>query len=229
MTEPVLALHRVVKRYRGNPAVESLRCVDLRVETGDLVAVVGPSGSGKTTLLQVMGTLERPTEGSVRLAGREASNLSDRALSGLRAWNLGFVFQHFHLLEGLSALDNVAEGLLYRGHAVAHRRWLAQEALERVGMAHRLRHVPAHLSGGEQQRVAIARALAGKPAIVLADEPTGNLDSAASRGIVELLLALNASGATIVVVTHNPEVARALPRRVELRDGRILSDSGAVP
>ncbi len=214
----------VSKRYPGTPPVESLRGVDLLIEAGELVAVVGPSGSGKTTLLHVMGTLERPSEGAVWLAGEWTARLSDRALSGLRAWKLGFVFQHFHLLEGLSARDNVAHGVLYRGISAEMRRRLAEAALERVGMAHRLHHLPAQLSGGERQRVAIARALAGRPAIVLADEPTGNLDSVAGRQTVDLLLDLNRQGATIVVVTHNLELARALPRRVELRDGEVVAD-----
>ena len=224
MTAPVLLVKAVGKRYPGSPPVDSLRGVDLRVEPGELVAVVGPSGSGKTTLLHVMGTLEKPSEGEVWLAGELTARLSDRALSGLRAWRLGFVFQHFHLLEGLSARDNVAHGLLYRGLPARQRRRLAEAALERVGMAHRLHHPPAHLSGGERQRVAIARALAGEPAIVLADEPTGNLDSVTGRQTVELLLELNHQGATIVVVTHNLDLARALPRRVELRDGEVVVD-----
>jgi putative ABC transport system ATP-binding protein len=220
----VLLMEGVGKRYPGNPPVDSLRGVNLRIEAGELVAVVGPSGSGKTTLLHVMGTLERPTEGAVWLDGEWTGGLSDRALSGLRAWKLGFVFQHFHLLEGLSARDNVAHGLLYRGVPAAERRRLATSALERVGMSHRLHHVPAQLSGGERQRVAIARALAGRPAVVLADEPTGNLDSVSSRQTVDLLLDLNRDGATIVVVTHNQELAQALPRRVELRDGQVVAD-----
>jgi putative ABC transport system ATP-binding protein len=211
-------------RYPGNPPVDSLKNIDLQILAGELMAVVGPSGSGKTTLLQVMGTLERPTEGSVWLAGKPTARMSDSALSGLRAWHLGFVFQHFHLLDGVPARDNVAHGLLYRGIEAAQRRRLAENALERVGMAHRLGHVPAHLSGGERQRVAIARALAGRPALVLADEPTGNLDSAAGRQIVDLFLDLNRDGTTIVVVTHNPELAAALPRRVELRDGEVVDD-----
>ena len=221
---PVLLMEAVTKRYPAEPPVDALRGVSLRVAEGELVAIVGQSGSGKTTLLHVMGTLERPSEGAVWLAGEWTARLSDRALSGLRAWNLGFVFQHFHLLEGLSARDNVAQGLLYRGLPAKLRRSLAEAALERVGMTYRLHHVPAQLSGGERQRVAIARALAGEPAIVLADEPTGNLDSVAGRQTIDLLLDLNRQAATIVVVTHNQELARALPRRVELRDGRIVAD-----
>ena len=223
----VLDVRGVWKRYAGDPPVESLRDVSLTVEAGELLAVVGPSGSGKTTLLQIMGTLDRPTRGEVRVAGLAASGLSDAELSGLRAHHLGFVFQQFFLLDGVSALDNVANGLLYRGLRLGERRQRAREALERVGLGHRLGHRPNQLSGGERQRVAIGRALVGRPAIVLADEPTGNLDSAAGAAVVELLRDLNRDGTTIAVITHNKEVAAAMGRLVELSDGRIVSDSAA--
>jgi putative ABC transport system ATP-binding protein len=222
---PVLELFDVVKEYPGDPPVVALGGVDLRIDQGELVAIVGPSGSGKTTLLHVMGTLERPTRGAVRIAGEDTSAMSDKQLSGLRARRLGFVFQQFFLLDGLSVLDNVAEGLLYRGGRVADRRRIAKVAIERVGLGHRLSHRPNQLSGGEQQRTASARALAGRPALVMADEPTGNLDSATGASILELLRELQREGRTIVVITHDPEVAAAMERRVEIRDGRIIRDT----
>jgi putative ABC transport system ATP-binding protein len=222
MSTAVLELASVTKLYPGEPPVESLRGIDLSLEHGELVAIVGPSGSGKTTLLNIMAALDRPSTGSVRLAGHETAPLSDRALSGLRAHHLGVVFQQFFLLDNLSALENVADGLLYRGVRPAERRRRAAAALARVGLAHRLAHRPQKLSGGERQRVAIARALIGEPAILLADEPTGNLDSAAGADLVALLRDLNDQGTTLVVITHNEEVAAAAKRVVVLRDGRII-------
>ncbi|MGA4991681.1 ABC transporter ATP-binding protein [Nonomuraea bangladeshensis] len=225
MTYPMIALTEVSRAYPGG--VAALRSVSLRVEHGELVAVVGPSGSGKSTLLNVVGTLDRPTSGAVRIDGHDVAALSDGRLSALRATTIGFVFQHFHLAARVPALDNVADGLIYTGLRRSERRRRAAEALERVGLGHRLDHEPHELSGGERQRVAIARAVAGEPPLLLADEPTGALDSVSGAGVMELLHELNAAGTTIVIITHDHEIAGSLPRQVSMRDGRIVADSAA--
>jgi putative ABC transport system ATP-binding protein len=221
----VLEVVDVVKEYPGSPPVRALDGVSLAVERGELTAIVGPSGSGKSTLLAVIGTLDRPTSGTVIIDGHEVSGLSDKWLSAVRSRLIGFVFQQFHLLEGIDAIENVATGLLYTGLAPADRRELAVQALQRVGLGHRLRHVPNQLSGGERQRVAIARAVVNRPAIVLADEPTGNLDSRSSASILDLLHELHAEGTTILVITHDVELGDSLPRQVVFRDGRIERDT----
>jgi len=223
-----LELTAATKEHPGSPPVIALRSVTLAIAEGEFAALVGPSGSGKSTLLAIAGTLERPTSGRVLIAGTAVGHLPERELAAVRAYRIGFVFQQFFLVPTLSALDNVASGLLYRGIPAAQRRRAAADALARVGLAHRAEHRPGELSGGEKQRTAIARALVGKPSVILADEPTGSLDTAAGQGILALLTDLNAGGATILVATHNPEIAGAVPRTVRLRDGVIESDSGST-
>jgi len=227
---PVLELREVVKLYPGG--VRALQGVNLTVGEGELCAIVGPSGSGKSTLLHIMGTLERPTGGVVKIARTDVARASERELAALRARRIGFVFQQFHLIESDSARENVANGLLYTGTPARERRAAADEALRRVGLGHRIEHRSAQLSGGERQRVAIARSLVSEPAIVLADEPTGNLDTVTGAGIIELLHELHEQGTTGVVITHDREIAAMLPRCVELRDGRLVSDerdAGCAP
>ena len=221
---PSLELSGVTKVYPGPPPVTALDGVTLAISPGELVAVVGPSGSGKSTLLNMMGGLDQPTSGSVKVAGRELTELDDRSLSGIRAAMIGFVFQEFFLLSRTPALDNVAEGLRYRGMPGRVRRQKAEETLRQVGLGHRMHHLPEQLSGGERQRVAIARALVGNPAVVFADEPTGNLDSATSREITDLFKELNDQGATIVAITHDSEVASCFPRRIVMRDGSVVGE-----
>ncbi|MCP9952118.1 ABC transporter ATP-binding protein [Actinomadura madurae] len=223
----VIELERVTKTYGSEPPVHALRGVSFTVRSGELVAIVGPSGSGKSTLLHILGTLDRPTAGTVRIDGEDVAALTDRRLAALRARSIGFVFQQFHLSEHTTVLENVADGLLYGGVGRTERRERAAEALARVGLEDRAGFLPSRLSGGQRQRVAIARALAGRPAIVLADEPTGNLDSTTGAAIIELLHELNAGGATILVITHDGGLAARMPRRLHVLDGRIVSDSAA--
>lgn len=226
MSEPVVRLRQVRMHYPG--PVTALDGVDLDVAAGELAAIVGPSGSGKSTMLNILGTLDRPTAGRVVIDGFDVATLSDRQLSALRATRIGFVFQQFHLAPGVRAIDNVADGLLYTGIRSRTRRERAATALENVGLAHRIDHHPHQLSGGEKQRVAIARAIVGGPHLLLADEPTGALDTQSGANVITLLRELNLGGTTVIVITHDREIAASLPRQISMRDGQIVADSARV-
>ncbi|MFF5291225.1 ABC transporter ATP-binding protein [Paractinoplanes globisporus] len=221
MSGPIVHLAGVSKRYGSISALDS---ADLLIERGELLAVVGPSGSGKSTLLNIIGTLARPTAGSLEIDGYDVAGLSDRELSALRARTIGFVFQQFHLAPGVPALDIVADGLLYGGKQRGYRRREAERALRRVGLGHRLQHLPHQLSGGEQQRVAVARAVLGDPPLLMADEPTGNLDSVSGAAVMDLLRELHGGGTTVVIITHDRDIASVLPREVRLKDGKIAEE-----
>lgn len=224
MTTPVIELRGVVRSY-GSPPTVALSGVDLTINKGEMVAIVGPSGSGKSTLLNIVGSLDRADEGTTLIAGHDVHQMSDTELSALRAYTIGFVFQQFHLSEGVSAIDNVATGLLYTGLPARERRARAQVALERVGLGARLKHRPEQLSGGERQRVAIARAVVGEPQILLADEPTGSLDTKSGEGVMQILTELHRSGTTVVVITHDLSLAERMPRQIHIRDGQIMANT----